>query len=174
MKRSLGISNSLKRSLVFPILLFSSVSLHCSLKKDFLFLLSILWNSAFNWVYLSFSLLFFSHLFVRPPQTTTLPPCISFSWGWCWSPSPVQCYKTLSIVLQALLLDLIPWIYSSLLLYNHKRFDLGCMNGLVVFPTFFSLSLNFIIKSSWSEPQSAPSLVFANCIELFHLRLQRI
>ena len=40
----------LKRSLVFPILLFSSISLHCSLKKAFLSLLAILWNSAFSWV----------------------------------------------------------------------------------------------------------------------------
>jgi len=32
----------LKRSLVFPILLFSSISFHCSLKKAFLFLLAIL------------------------------------------------------------------------------------------------------------------------------------
>ena len=47
----------LKRSLVFPILLFSSISLHCSLKKVFLSLLSILCNSAFSWIYLSFSLL---------------------------------------------------------------------------------------------------------------------
>ena len=45
----------LKRSLVFPILLFSSVSLHWSLRKAFLSLLVILWNSAFKWVYLSFS-----------------------------------------------------------------------------------------------------------------------
>ena len=37
--------------------------------------------------------LFFSQLFVRSPQTTILPCCISFSWGWYWSPSPVQCYK---------------------------------------------------------------------------------
>ena len=29
---------------VFPILLFSSISLHCSLRKAFLFLLAILWN----------------------------------------------------------------------------------------------------------------------------------
>ena len=43
-----------KTSLVFPILLFSSISLHCFLKKTFLFL-AILWNSAFRWVYLSFS-----------------------------------------------------------------------------------------------------------------------
>ena len=38
----------LKRSLVFPILLFSSISLHWSLKKAFLSLLAILWNSAFR------------------------------------------------------------------------------------------------------------------------------
>ena len=44
---------------------------------------------------------------------------------------------------------------------------------LVVFPTFFNLSLNLVIKSSWSEPLSAPSLVFADCIELLHLWLQR-
>ena len=37
------------------------------------------------------------------------------------------------------------------------------MNGLVVFPTLFNLSLNLAIRSSWSEPQSAPSLVFADC-----------
>ena len=45
----------LKRSLVFPILLFSSISLHWSLRKAFLSLLASLWNSAFKWVYLSFS-----------------------------------------------------------------------------------------------------------------------
>jgi len=40
----------LKRSLVFPILLFSSISLHWSLMKGFLFLLAFFWNSAFKWV----------------------------------------------------------------------------------------------------------------------------
>ena len=50
---SLGISNfleeisSLSHSVVFLY------SLHCSLKKAFLPLLAILWNSAFSWVYLS-------------------------------------------------------------------------------------------------------------------------
>ena len=42
------------------------------------------------------------------------------------------------------------------------------LNGLVVFPTFFNSSLNLAIRSSWSEPQSAPSPVFADCIELLH------
>ena len=39
----------------------------------------------------------------------------------------------------------------------------------MVFPTFFNLSLNFAIRSSWSEPQSAPGLVFADWIELSQL-----
>ena len=52
----------LKWSLVFPILLFSFLSLHWSLRKAFLPLLAILWNSAFKWVYLSFSPLFFASL----------------------------------------------------------------------------------------------------------------
>ena len=38
----------------------------------------------------------------------------------------------------------------------------------MVFPTFFNLSLNLAIKIAWSEPQSAPDLVFSDCIELLH------
>jgi len=53
---------SLKRSLVFPILLFSSISLHWALRKAFLSFLAILRNSAFKWVYLSFSPLLFASL----------------------------------------------------------------------------------------------------------------
>ena len=34
--------------------------------------------------------------------------------------------------------DIIPWVYLSLTLNNHKGFELGpYLNGLVVFPTFF-------------------------------------
>ena len=51
----------LKGSLVFPILLFS-ISLYWSLRKAFLSLLAILWNSAFKWVYLFFSPLLFTSL----------------------------------------------------------------------------------------------------------------
>jgi len=53
----------LKRSLVFPILLFSFISLHGSLRKAFLSLLAILWNSALKCLYLSFSPLLFASLF---------------------------------------------------------------------------------------------------------------
>ena len=36
------------------------------------------------------------------------------------------------------------------------------LNGLEVFPTFVNLSLNLAIRSSRSEPQSGPGLVFAD------------
>ena len=95
------------RSLVFPILLLSSISLPWLLRKAFLSLLAILWNSSFRCLYLSFfffcfSLIFFSQLFVKPAQTTILFFYISFPWRWSWSLSPVQCQEPLSIVHQEL------------------------------------------------------------------------
>ena len=75
---------------------------------------------------LCFLLLFFSQLFVRPPQTAILPFWISFFEGWSWSLSPVQGYEPPSIVHQAFCLsDLVPYIYFSLPLYYHKGFDLS-------------------------------------------------
>ena len=113
-------------SVIFMILI---TVLYSSLSKVFLSLLAVLWNSAFRWYIfpflLCFLLLFFSQLFVRLPQTTILPFCIS-SWGWFGSMTPVQCHEPLSIVLQALCLsDMIPSIYLSLPLYNRKGFDLS-------------------------------------------------
>ena len=82
MKISLDISDFLEEISSLSILLFSSISLHCSLRKAFLVLLYILLNSAFRWVYLSFAPLpftfLFSQIFVSPPQTTILPFWISF------------------------------------------------------------------------------------------------
>ena len=110
MKCSLGISNFLE---VISSLSHSVVFLYFfawSLRKAFLSLLAILWNSAFTCVYLSFSpLLFtslFSQLFVRPLQTAILLFCISFSWGWSTgSLSPVQGHEPPFIVHQALCLS---------------------------------------------------------------------
>ena len=86
MKCSLVPPIFLKRSVVFPILLSSSTSLHCSLKKTFS---SLLFSETLHSVGCIFpflpclSLLFFAWLVVKPPQTTTLPSCI-FLWdGFC-------------------------------------------------------------------------------------------
>ena len=74
----------LKRSLIFPILLFSSISLHCSLKKAFytsLLFFGTLHSVWYIFPFLLCLLLLFSPLFIRPPQTTILPSCISLSLG---------------------------------------------------------------------------------------------
>ena len=52
----------LKRSLVFPLLLYSSRFTHYSLKKAFLSLHALLWNSAFSWIHLSLYPLLFASL----------------------------------------------------------------------------------------------------------------
>ena len=92
----------LKRSLVVSILLFSSISLHWSLKKAFLNLSLLFFRTLHSDGYifpflLWFLLLFFSQLFVRHPQTVILLVWISFSWEWSFSLYPVQCHEPLSI-----------------------------------------------------------------------------
>ena len=153
----------LNRFLVFPILFHFSVALHCSFEKAFLSLLAILCYSTFNWVYLSLSLFPFAPFLFSAICKTSSDNHVAFLHFFFFgmvSLPPVQCYQPLSIVLQALCLpDLTPWIYSSPPLYNHKRFDLCHLNDLVVFPTFFNLSLIFTISNWWSEPQSTPSFV---------------
>jgi len=94
MKYSLGISDILEEisSLSYSVVFLSFFALIT--EEGFLFLRAILWNSAFKWVYLSFSPLTLASLlfmlFVRPPQKTILPFCMSFSWGWCWSLPAMQ------------------------------------------------------------------------------------
>ena len=157
MKCSLSISNFLEEisSLSHYVVFLYFFAL---IAEAFLSLLAILWNSAFKWEYFSFPpLLFASLLFTAICKASSdrhFAFCISFSWGWSWSLPPLQCHEPSSLVLQALCLsDLVPWIYLSLPLYNHEGFDLGSyLNGLVVFPTFFNLSLNLATRSSWSEP----------------------
>ena len=130
MKYSLGNLIFLKRSLVFPILLFSSISLHWSLRKSFLPLLVILWNPAMQMgisflFSFAFHFLFFTAI-CKASSDSHFAFLHFFFWEWSWSLSPVQYHEPPSIVLQALCLsDLICWIYTSLPLYNHKGFDLG-------------------------------------------------
>ena len=150
--------------------MFSSISFHWSLRKVFSSLLAVLWNSAFRWVYLSFSPLPFASLL------------LFFSWGWFWSLPPVQCYKPPSIVLQVFCLsDLIPWICLPLPLYNHKGFDLdhtwmslmySCQEatvrtghgttdwlqigkrvcqGCILSPCLFNLYAEYIMRNAWLD-----------------------
>ena len=167
----------LKRSLVFPILLFSSISLYWSLRKAFLSFLAILWNSALKWVYLPFSpLVFASLVFTAICKASSeshsaflhffflgmvlLPVSYTMSWISIHSSSGTLSIRSspLNLLLTLIVQSLGIWFRS----YS---------NGLVVFLTFFYLNLNLAIRNSWSE---LTGLVFADCVEFLHFWLQRM
>ena len=82
----------LKKSLVFPMLLFSSVSLHWSLREGFLSLLAIIWNYAFK---LDSPLLFASLLFIdicKASLENHFAFLHFFSMGMVWI--PISCTKS--------------------------------------------------------------------------------
>ena len=108
MKSSLGISNFLEKiSSLSHSVVFSTRCIDHWGRLSYLSLLffGTLHSDACIFPFLlCFSPLFFSQLFVRPPQTGILPFCISFPWGWSSLP-PVQCHEPHSIVHQALYLS---------------------------------------------------------------------
>ena len=118
----------LKRSIVFPILLFSSISLHWSLRKAFLSLFAILWNSAFKWVYLSFSPLPLASLLFsaicKPSSGNHLAFLPFFFLGMVLITASFTMSRTSVHSSSDTLSDLIFWINLSLPLYNRKGFHL--------------------------------------------------
>ena len=119
----------MKTDLVFRFLLFSSISLHYSLKKAFLFLLAILWNSAFRQVYFSFSPFpFTSLLFSAISKACSDNHFVFFQFlflGNGFGHHFLYNVKTLCPYFFRHSSGLIPWIYLSLSLFNHKGCDLG-------------------------------------------------
>ena len=93
----------LKRSLVFPYCfpLFLCTDHQGRLSYLSLLFFGTLHSNGYIFPLFCFWLLFFSQLFVRPLQTAILLFCISFSWGWSCSLSPVQHHEPPSIVHQA-------------------------------------------------------------------------
>ena len=122
----------LKRSQVFPILLFSSIYLHWSLRKAFVYFLAILWNSA--WIYLSFSpsllaSLLFSAICKASSENHFAPLHFIFLGMVLITASCTMSQISIHSSWDTLSY-LISWIYLSLPLYNHKGFDL-CHNWMV-------------------------------------------
>ena len=100
----------------FPILLFSSMSLHWSFRKAFLSLLASLWISAFRCVYLFFAPLPFASLLFSAICKASLdihfPFLHFFLLGMVLITASCTVLRNPPVVLQALYLsDLIPWIY---------------------------------------------------------------
>ena len=129
MKCSLDISDFLEEIFSLSHFIVFLCFLHCSFKKASLSFLAILWNSALGCVYLFLSPLPFASLLFsaicKASSDNHFAFLHSFSLGCLWSPPPIQCYEPLSIVQALCLSDLIPGIYLSPLLYNHKGFALG-------------------------------------------------
>ena len=151
MKCSLGISNFLEEIsslchsvgfLYFFALIMEEgflISSCYSLELCIQMLISFLFSFAFR--------VFFSQLFVRPPQTAILPRCISFlrdGFGCCLLHNVINLHPW-----SMCLSDLIPWIYLSPPLYYHKGFDLGHTWMVSWFSLLSSICLNFAIRSSW-------------------------
>ena len=87
----------LKRSLVFPIVLFSSF--FALITKEG-FLISPCYSLKLCIKMVIFPFLLFLLLLIsaicKASSHTILSFCISFSWEWSWSLPPVQCHKPLS------------------------------------------------------------------------------
>ena len=121
----------LKRSLVFPLLFFSSSFMHCLLKKAFLSLHAVIWKPTFSWIYLSLSPLLFPSLLslaiCKVSSDNYLAFLLSFFFGMVLFAASCTILWTLSIILQAHCLQvLIPWIYPLPPLHIHRGFDLSC------------------------------------------------
>ena len=157
----------MKRSLVFLLLLFSSISLHCSLKKAFLSLLAILWNSTFSQVYLSFSPFLFTSLLSSAICKASSDNHFAFLHFFFFGMILVTAsYTMLRIYIHSSLGTLyIGFNFLHLLLTStvqpERIWFRSYLNGLVIFLTFFNISLNFALRSSWFEPQSVQGPLYA-------------
>ena len=119
----------LKRSLVFPIVLFFSISLHWSLRKAFLLSPFYLLNSIFKWVYFSISPLPLASLLFsvicKASSDNHFAFLHFFFLGMVLITAPCTMSRTSVHSSSDTLSDLIPWIYLSLSLCIRKGFDLG-------------------------------------------------
>ena len=150
-----------------PLLSLSSMFMPCSFKKAFLSLLAVsgtLRSFGYTFPFLPcFLLLFLLQIFVKPPQITTLTSSF-FS-----SPFGMFLFTASCKILQTSLhsfSDILFTRSNPLNLFVSSTENLcgiwckSYLAGLMIFCTFFCLSLNFAMRPWWSEPQSAPGLVF--------------
>ena len=158
MKCSLGISNLFEDLWSFP--LYCSPVFICIVhwgRLPYLSLLffGILQSDGYIFAFLlSLLFIFLSQLFIGPPQKTI---CL-FAFFLRMVLITDSCKISQTFIHSSIIRDLIFVIPEW-------------PSGFLHF--FFNLSLNFTIRSSWSEPQSDPSLLFADCVELLHLWLQK-
>ena len=171
MKYSLDISNFLGEILTFQFYYFLLLLCFCHWRRPYY----LSWYSLEFCIQLGIffpffpclSLLFFPQIFVKPPQTATLPSCTFFFLG------------MVLVTASCTVLGTSVHNSSDTLFTRSNPLSLRHLHCLIPewpsgFIYFLNLSLNFAITCWWSEPQSTPNLVLDDCIEFFHLWLQRI
>ena len=127
MKCSLASLTFLERSLVFPILLFSSVSWHCSVRRAFLSLFAVLWNS------------------IQTAQLEKNPPSMWESWVWSlgWEDALEKGKATHSSVLV--------WrIPRSVYSAWGRRVGQDCMPFTFTFPFLFAFHFSSFLSYLYS------------------------
>ena len=178
MKYSLGISNFLEEkpspshSIVF-LYFFALIT-----EEGFLISLCYSLELCIQMLISSFSPLLFTSLLFTAISKASSGNCFALLHFFCLGMVLITAFCTVSRTSihssSGTLSHLIPWMYFSLPLYYHKGFDLSHTWMISGFPHFLQFESEFGNRSSWSEPQSAPGLVFADYIELLHFWLQRI
>ena len=129
MKYSPGFSNFLEEISILSHSILFLYFFALITEKAFLSFLAILWNSAFKWVYLSFlplplaSLLFTA--ICKASSDNHLAFLHFFFLGMVLITASYTISRTSVHSSSGTLSELIPSIYFSLPLYNHKGFDLG-------------------------------------------------
>ena len=145
----------LKRSLVFPLLLFSSIIKHCSLKKAFLSLLASLRNSAFHRIYLSLPPLLFASLcssaICKASSDNHFAFLLFISFGMVLFTASCTVLQTSvhsssgTFLTRSSPLNL----FVTSTVKSYRIWLKSYLTGLVFSPVFFSLSLNFAMRSWW-------------------------
>ena len=140
MKYSPGIPNFLEEIYSLSHFLFSSfLCIYHGGSLSYLSLLffGILHSDRYSFPFLlCLYLLSFSQLFVRPPQTTILPFCISLSWGWSCS---LPLYNVMNLVYSSsgtLSMRTNPLSLFVTSLYNSEGFDL-CHTWMIYLFSYF-------------------------------------
>ena len=153
MKCSLGIASffkensSLSHSTVF-LCFFALFT-----RKDFLTLLAILWNSAFSLVYLSLSPLPFTSLLSSVIYKISSDNHFAFLHFFLWDGlDHCLLYNAVNLCPQFFRHSVYQTSSLESVTSTVGAWFRAYLNGLVVFPTLSNLSLNFAIRSSWSEP----------------------
>ena len=155
MKSSLDSSNFLEEISILSHSIVFLISLQWLWRKAFLSLLGTLWNSAFQWTY------FMGFLFLLPFPSLFSAICMAssennfvflhfiflgmvlitasctMSWTFVYSSSGTPSIKCNPL---NLFVTFTVWLWES--------WCRSHLNGLVVFPSFFNLSLNLAIRSS--------------------------